>query len=169
MQLDALLSLVKEKLTLKFGEAITSSELSYDYPVFTVTREKIEEVLYFLHDDEQLGFRFLTTLCGLHFPDNKGQELAVMYQLHNLEKNTRIRLKTYMPVNDPVVHTMTSLFAAAGWLERETYDFFGIRFTGHPDLRRILNVDEMEGFPMRKEFPIEDQTRDDKKDAMFGR
>jgi NADH-quinone oxidoreductase subunit C len=64
---------------------------------------------------------------------------------------------------------VTSLYAAANWMERETFDFYGIIFTGHPNLRRILNADEMDYFPLRKEFPLEDATRSDKEDKYFGR
>ena len=89
--------------------------------------------------------------------------------LHNLIDNTRIRFKIYVDINKPDVFTATRLFEAANWLERETYDFYGVNFVGHPNLVRILNVDEMDYFPMRKEYPLEDQTRKDKDDEMFGR
>ncbi|HEX6227089.1 MAG TPA: NADH-quinone oxidoreductase subunit C, partial [Chryseolinea sp.] len=94
---------------------------------------------------------------------------AIMYQLHNLYTNTRLRLKIYLPVASPTVPTLTRIFAAANWMERETYDFYGVIFEGHPNLTRILNVDEMIIFPMRKEYPLEDQVRQDKNDTMFGR
>ena len=92
-----------------------------------------------------------------------------MYQLHNLVNNQRIRLKISLPAENPVTPTLTSVFSAANWLERETFDFYGVVFEGHPNLKRILNVDEMIIFPMRKEYPLEDQTREDKNDSMFGR
>jgi NADH-quinone oxidoreductase subunit C len=78
-------------------------------------------------------------------------------------------MKIYVPSEAPNVYTATGLFSSANWMERETYDFFGVQFVGHPDLRRVLNVDEMDYFPLRKEFPLEDQTRIDKDDEMFGR
>jgi len=81
----------------------------------------------------------------------------------------RLRLKIYLPVASPTVSTLTPVFAAANWMERETYDFYGVVFEGHPNLKRILNVDEMIIFPMRKEYPLEDQVRQDKNDSMFGR
>ena len=164
-----LLNTINEKLTTKFGDAIVLAEQHYDFPVFVVKREKIIDILQFLKQDEEMGFGFLTTLCGLHFPDNKGIELGVMYQLHNMTKNWRIRLKIFFPINDALVPTATGLFATANWMERETYDFFGVVFKGHPDLRRILNMDEMNYFPMRKEYPLEDADREDKDDKMFGR
>jgi len=164
-----LLNTVGDKLKAKFGEAIISSEQHYDFPVFVIRKDSIYEVLQFLKEDEELAFTFLTTMCGLHYPENKGHELGVMYQLHNLPKNLRIRLKTFFPVSDPQIPTITTLFPTANWMERQEYDFYGIIFKGHPNLKRILNMDEMTYFPMRKEYPLEDGTREDKDDKMFGR
>lgn len=165
----SLLNIVHEKLKANFGEDILSAEQHYDFSVFTVKREKILDIIKFLRDDSELAFGFLTTLCGLHYPDNKGQELGVMYQLHNLPKNWQIRLKTFFPINDPEIFSVTSIFPSANWMERQEYDFYGIIFKGHPNLKRILNMDEMNYHPMRKEYPLEDATRDDKDDKMFGR
>lgn len=166
---NTLLNTVHEKLQSKFGDAIIFAEQHYDFPVFVLKREKIMDILQFLRDDPEMGFSFLTTLCGLNYPDNKGQELGLMYQLHNMKKNWRIRLKIFFPISDPSVPTATGLFPTANWMERQEYDFFGIVFKGHPNLKRILNMDEMNYFPMRKEFPLEDASRDDKNDSMFGR
>jgi NADH-quinone oxidoreductase subunit C len=160
---------VLARLQSAFGDAIVSSQIDYDFPVFIVKREKIYDVLKFLKEDAELDFHFLTTMCGLHFPGNKGHELGLMYQLHNMPKNLRIRLKTFFPETEAEMPTATTLWATANWMERETFDFFGIRFKGHPDLRRILNMEDIDFFPMRKEFPLEDPTRDDKDDTMFGR
>jgi NADH-quinone oxidoreductase subunit C len=93
----------------------------------------------------------------------------VVYHLHNLVDNIRLRFKVFAPVEQPDVFSATALYASANWMERETYDFFGVNFLGHPNLKRILNVEEMDYFPMRKEFPLEDQSRVDKDDEMFGR
>jgi NADH-quinone oxidoreductase subunit C len=86
-----------------------------------------------------------------------------------MQKNTRVRLKCFVPIENPTVNTAVNLFSAANWMERETYDFYGIIFEGHPNLKRILNMDEMTVFPMRKEFPLEDPFREDKQDRFFGR
>jgi NADH-quinone oxidoreductase subunit C len=86
-----------------------------------------------------------------------------------MPKNWRVRVKTYFDINTPEIPTATDLWPGANWMERETYDFYGVRFMGHPNLKRILNVDEMDIFPLRKEYPLEDQTREDKDDKMFGR
>ncbi len=136
---------------------------------FTAPREYNLKVLNFLFDEEDLAFRFLTDLTAVHYPERAGEELCVVYHLHNLVDNLRIRFKVYTPVSQPDVYTATGLFSSANWMERETYDFYGVNFVGHPNLKRVLNVDEMDYFPMRKEFPLEDQTRIDKDDEMFGR
>jgi NADH-quinone oxidoreductase subunit C len=125
------------------------------------------KVLQFLYD--QQGFNFLTDLTGVHYPDRTDEELCVVYHLHNLRANIRLRFKVYVPVAKPDIFTATAVFSGANWMERETYDFFGINFVGHPNLIRILNVDQMDYFPMRKEYKMEDPTRTDKDDEMFGR
>lgn len=154
-------------LSEKFADQVVTVEKLYDFLTVTLKKDKIIEIIRFLYDHPDTKFQFLTTLAGIHFPDSK--QIAVIYQLHNMHSNQRIRLKVYLPAENPSIPTLTTVFAAANWLERETYDFYGVIFEGHPDLRRILNVDEMIIFPMRKEYPLEDQTRDDKKDEMFGR
>lgn len=167
--MSEILDTLKENLSAKFGEAILSSQMDYDFPVFVVEKKRIIDILSFLKDDTSTGFSFLTTLCGIHFPENEGQEFAVMYQLHNLEKNQRIRIKIFMGEKDLNVPTATTLWPTANWMERQEYDFFGFKFIGHPDLRRILNMDEMNYFPLRKEYALEDAGRDDKQDEYFGR
>jgi NADH-quinone oxidoreductase subunit C len=111
----------------------------------------------------------MSDLTAVHFPDEKGRELAVVYHLHNLTDNIRLRFKVFTSIDNTEIYTASGLFSAANWMERETYDFFGINFIGHPNLKRILNVEEMDYFPLRKEFPLEDQSRIDKDDEMFGR
>lgn len=158
---------VKERLDTKFEGAVISADLFYDFPVIVVKQERIHDILQFLKEDPKLNFHFLTDLTGMQTADEK--QLGVIYHLHNMPANKRLRLKTFFDINHPEIPTATDLWPAADWMERETYDFFGVRFSGHPNLRRILNVDEMDIFPMRKEYPLEDQTRDDKEDRMFGR
>jgi NADH-quinone oxidoreductase subunit C len=160
---------IKEKLISKFGEQVTGFTEPYGMLTFEAPKEMNLRVLNFLYDDEEMRFRFLTDLQAVHYPDQKGRELAVVYHLHNLVDNVRIRFKIFTEINQPEVYTVTGLFSGANWMERETYDFFGVNFVGHPNLKRILNVEEMDYFPMRKEYPLEDQTRIDKDDEMFGR
>lgn len=160
---------IKQRLTEKFADQVSGFEETYGMLSFEAPKEINLKVLNFLFDDEELRFRFLTDLTAAHYPANKGRELAVVYHLHNLTDNVRVRFKVFTDIAVPDVYTATGLFSAANWMERETYDFFGVNFVGHPNLKRILNVEEMDYFPMRKEFPLEDQTRIDKDDEMFGR
>ncbi len=160
---DKIINVLKEK----YEDQILHAGILYDFFTITLKKDKIIEIIQHLYDHPEMKFQFLTTLCAIHYPDI--QQLAVMYQLHNLINNVRLRLKIYLPADSPTVPTLTPVFAAANWMERETYDFYGVIFEGHPNLTRILNVDEMIIFPMRKEYPLEDQIRQDKDDAMFGR
>ena len=163
-----IVTLTSEKLRNRFGEAILSETVEMDMPVYIVKKEIIVDLLRFLFDDETLRYRFLTTLCGIHYPESD-QPFGVIYHLHSLENNQRIRIKTFTTLEDISIPSATAVFAGANWMERETYDFYGILFTGHPNLKRILNVDDMDYFPMRKEYPLEDGTREDKNDDFFGR
>lgn len=160
---------IREKLVARFGDQLKGFEEPYGLLTFEGPKEQNLKVLNFLYDDNELKFRFLTTLCAVHYPDDKGRELAIVYHLHNLEDNIRLRFKIFTDINHPDVYTASGLFSAANWMERETYDFYGVNFIGHPNLKRILNVDEMDYFPMRKEYPLEDQSRVDKDDEMFAR
>lgn len=160
---------IQQKLTDKFGEEVSDFEVQYGVLGFHANKELNLKVLNFLQGDDELKFQFLTDLCGVHYPDRAGEELAVVYHLHNLKENIRLRLKVFTNISRPEIYTATGIFAAANWMERETFDFYGINFIGHPNLKRVLNVDEMDYFPMRKEYPLEDQSRIDKDDEMFGR
>ena len=159
--------LVVKKLTAQFNDAILSGELMTDMFCISVQKEAIQDILLFLRDDKELQYNFLTTLCGMHYPEL--QQLGVVYHLHSFANNHRLRIKTATEIENPTIPTATTVWPSANWMERETFDFYGIQFEGHPNLVRILNVDDFVGFPMRKDFPLEDQTREDKDDGMFGR
>jgi len=159
--------LVVDRLTGHFSEAVQSHVLQADMLCISVHKNAIHDVLQFLRDDNELQYNFLTTLCGMHYPDK--QQLGVVYHLHSFVNNHRLRIKTTTEIDEPEVPTATTIWPSANWMERETFEFFGIQFEGHPNLVRILNVDDFVGFPLRKDFPLEDQTREDKDDRMFGR
>lgn len=158
-----------ERLQGEFGDAINSAELPYNMLTIVIDPSRILDMLRWLHTDEILKFRFLTDICGSHFPGFKDNELCVIYHVQSMENNMRLRIKAFLPVRMPDIPSVTPLYSSANWMERETYDFYGVIFTGHPNLKRILNVDEMDYFPMRKEYPLEDATRTDKEDQYFGR
>jgi NADH-quinone oxidoreductase subunit C len=161
--------IIRTRLTEKFGDQLTGWEEPYGMLTFVADKDLNLKVMQFLYDDPELRFNFLTDLTAVNYPDNKGGELAVVYHLHNLKDNVRIRFKVFTDIAKPDVWSASALYSSANWMERETYDFFGINFVGHPNLKRILNVDEMDYFPLRKEYPLEEQTRTDKDDEMFGR
>lgn len=157
------------RLRAQFGEFIYNESTPYELATIVLHKDKIAEVVQWLYNDPEFKFQFLTDVCGIHFPDATGAELGVVYHLHSLTNNLRLRIKCFMPAANPSISTISSIFPAANWQERETFDFYGIVFEGHPNLKRILNVDEMDYFPMRKEYPLEDGTRTDKEDQYFGR
>jgi NADH-quinone oxidoreductase subunit C len=159
--------LVVSKLIDHFGKSIEDHVLMADMLCITVKKEVIQDVLLFLHNDSSLQFNFLTSLCGMHYLEE--EQLGVVYHLHSFEYNHRIRIKTATGISDPKIASATAIWPSANWMERETFDFYGILFEGHPNLQRILNMDEMKDFPLRKDFPLEDQTREDKDDSFFGR
>ena len=163
-------SVIQNKLIENFGLKVSDFVQIHDIFTFEVASESIVEVMRFLKEDSTLRFNFLTDLCGIHFPAyEENRQFAVVYHMHNWVDNVRIRIKCYLNGENPEIDTVTNLFLSANWQERETYDFYGIIFKGHPQLKRILNMDEMTSFPMRKEFPLEDGGRTDKDDRFFGR
>ncbi|RRN76717.1 NADH-quinone oxidoreductase subunit C [Pseudoxanthomonas sp. SGD-10] len=157
-----------DSIQAKFGDGVSNFSEPYGLLTFEAKRENISELLAWLKTDETLSFNYLTDITAVHYPE-KELALAVVYHLHSFKTNTRVRIKVFVSISDPSIPTATTLWDGANWMERETFDFFGIQFTGHPDLRRILNVDDMTVFPMRKEYPLEDPNRVDKKDYFFGR
>ncbi|MEX8546064.1 MAG: NADH-quinone oxidoreductase subunit C [Mucilaginibacter sp.] len=159
---------VINQLNLKFGEEVVLLSEPSDLPNFETSREHITDVLSFLKTDPALQFNYLTDITAVHYPD-KEKKFAVVYHLHSFVNNVRVRVKVFLDEDDVHIPSATELWNGANWMERETYDYFGIEFDGHPDLRRILNVDDMTVFPMRKEFPLEDPNRVDKRDYFFGR
>jgi NADH-quinone oxidoreductase subunit C len=160
---------IKQKLQERFSEQVKNFEEPFGMLTFEAPKELNLEVLQFLYDDKELSFQFLTDLTAVHYPAYIGREIAVVYHLHNLVENCRIRFKVFTSIAQPDIKTATNLFSSSNWQEREAYDFYGVNFVGHPNLKRIMNVEEMDYFPLRKEYPLEDQSRIDKDDEMFGR
>ncbi|MGZ3766929.1 MAG: NADH-quinone oxidoreductase subunit C [Mucilaginibacter sp.] len=152
----------------KFDTDVTSVSEPFGLLTLETSREKIIDLLTFLKTDAKLQFIFLTDITAIHYPE-KEKAIGIIYHLHSLVNNVRIRIKVFVADGDVTMPTATVLWDGANWMERETYDFFGVVFDGHPDLRRILNVDDMTVFPMRKEYPLEDPNRVDKRDYFFGR
>ena len=152
----------------KFDSDVANVSEPFGLLTLETSREKIIDLLTFLKTDAALQFIFLTDITAIHYPERQ-KPIGIIYHLHSLVNNIRIRIKVFLADGDVKMPTATGLWNGANWMERETYDFFGVDFEGHPDLRRILNVDDMTVFPMRKEYPLEDPNRVDKRDYFFGR
>lgn len=152
----------------------TSDSVSFELDKFNILNAEVPvnqlyKLISFLYKDLQYKINNLIDLCGVHYPEQKGKEIGVVYHLQSLQNKITLRLKVFVPLEKPEVPSITGIYAGANWMERETYDFYGVNFLGHPNLKRILNMDEMVDFPMRKEFPLEDPFRQDKADFHFGR
>lgn len=160
---------VLDRIRGQFAEAILDVQSPFDLLTIEVDKNKVHEIIKWLKNDETLKISYLTLLGGIHYPDFSGRELGVVYHLHSLENNFRLRLKIFMPIENPEVDSISDIYTGANWQERETYDFYGVIFKGHPNLTRILNEDSMDYFPLRKEYHLEDGTREDKDDRFFGR
>ena len=161
---------IQEKLAENFAGDAFNFQLERDIFSFEINANKNTAIILFLKNDPDLRFHFLTDLCGIHYPDNPVEkQFAVVYHMHNWYENKRVRIKAFINGENPEIKTISNIFLSSNWMERETYDFFGVNFIGHPQLKRILNMDEMISFPMRKEFPMEDGGRTDKDDRFFGR
>ncbi len=141
-----------ERLTGRFGASLTCEQAGGLRAVI-VGRDVLRDVLTFLKTDEELGYTMMTDLFAV---DRNGSDprFEVVYLLNSLQLKERLVVKVRVADGEPVP-TVSDLFRAADWLEREAYDMFGVRFENHPDLRRILSVEEFDGYPLRKDFPTE--------------
>lgn len=141
-----------DKLSGKFGSSVTF-EMAGSQPTAVVDKVKLREVLSFLKSASDFGSPMLTDLFPVdYFPKNPRFE--VVYLLTSLQTKERLVIKVRLNDGERV-GSVSDIFASAEWLEREAFDMFGIRFDNHPDMRRILMVEDFDGFPLRKDFPTE--------------
>jgi NADH-quinone oxidoreductase subunit C len=132
--------------------AVLGAEIVHGQLILRVKRDEIVRIMTFLRDDPQCLFKVMVDLCGVDYPD-RAERFEVVYNLLSLKLNQRIRVKVTAD-EESLVPSITGVFSAAGWFEREAWDLYGIYFSGHPDLRRILTDYGFEGHPMRKDFPL---------------
>ena len=144
-------SLVSHVGTL-FGAEILASSTAFDEASISVPRDRIVEVLKALRDDPKCRFEVLIDICGVDYPERE-LRFDVVYHLLSPRLNQRLRVKVATDETSPVP-SINDVFPAANWYEREAYDLYGIRFTGHPDLRRLLTDYGFQGYPLRKDFPL---------------
>lgn len=121
---------------------------------FYVHRDRLVEVMQQLRDDAHLRFEFFSGASGVHYPQQTGEELHVVYHLLSMTHNRRLRVETTAPETDPHVPSVVAIYPSADWHERETWDMFGVIFDGHPALTRLLMPDDWVGHPQRKDYPL---------------
>lgn len=134
------------------GDRIVASDVAFGDVVIDVARDRIVDVLKTLRDDSKCQFVVLIDICGVDYPERE-QRFDVVYHLLSPRLNQRLRVKIKTDEASPVA-SVNDVFPAANWYEREAYDLYGIRFTGHPDLRRLLTDYGFQGYPLRKDFPL---------------
>ncbi|HWX42696.1 MAG TPA: NADH-quinone oxidoreductase subunit C [Blastocatellia bacterium] len=147
---DPLIDRIKER----FGDWITESVATLGQQIVRVKRDSLIDLCRYLHDDQEALFDMCADLTAVHWPDKKGEEFEIVIQLYSVPKNRRLRIKASIADGESCP-TVTPIWAGADWMEREVYDMFGVKFEGHPDLRRILLPEDWPGHPLRKEYPIE--------------
>ncbi len=147
---DALIDRIKER----FGEVITEAVATLGQQILRVSKGSYLELCNFLHDDDEALFDMCVDLTAIHWPDRAGEEFDLVILLYSVPKNRRLRVKASLADGD-ACPSVTTIWAGADWMEREVFDMFGIRFDGHPDMRRILLPEDWPGYPLRKEYPIE--------------
>jgi NADH-quinone oxidoreductase subunit C len=144
------LEYVREKL----GARVLGTDNFRGDEIVILGREDLRESFRALKEDAKLNFHFLTDITAVDYWKKKEPRFEMVYHLASLKEGRRIRIKVPVPETDAAVDSLTPLWAGANFLEREVWDLFGIRFLGHPDLRRILLYEEFQGHPLRKDYPV---------------
>jgi NADH-quinone oxidoreductase subunit C len=137
------------------GDEVISSHSMYGDETAILKRENLESVMTFLRDDSACSFEMLSDLTGVDLLGHSEMRFEVVYHLNSLTKNHRLRIKVPLSEEDPSLPSVLGIWKAANWMEREAWDLYGIKFDGHPDLRRILLYPEFEGHPLRKDYDAE--------------
>ncbi len=119
-----------------------------------INKGRLKEIMHYLHDTPELCFSHLRDVCGVDYLGKKEPRFEVVYHLYSISNRNMIRIRAEVPEDDPAIESVVEIWDGANWHERECYDMFGIRFIGHPDLRRILMPEDWEGFPLRKDYPL---------------
>ena len=147
--------MILEKIKEKFlDDVLETSDFRGDL-VATVNQEIILDLMHFLKTDSALQFNILMDLTAVDYLwQDRSPRFDVVYHLFSLSKNHRIRIKAGVGEKNPVIDSLVPLWPAANWFEREVWDMFGIKFKGHPDLRRIMMYQEFQGHPLRKDYPV---------------
>lgn len=147
--------LVLDRLRRKFGDAILETHAQHGNETAVVARERLAEIGEFLRDDRELAFDMPIDCTAVDWYQRREPRFEVTWHLYSLTKKHRVRLKVRLSEEDPTVASLTPVWRGMNWHEREAYDMYGIRFAGHPNLKRILMYEEFVGHPLRKDYPID--------------
>lgn len=139
---------------IEFGDAVENVIVFRDELTLYVQREQLPTIARRLRDEPDLRFELSLGVSGVHYPDDADRELHAVYPLKSITHNRRIRLEVAVPEADPHIPSLFGVYPTTDWHERETYDFFGIIFDGHPSLTRIEMPDDWQGHPQRKDYPL---------------
>jgi len=145
---------IAEKIKEKFADQVVEVVEFRDQVSVIVKRDQILSILKFLHDDPLLSLNHLQDLTAVDYSKKKEIRFEVVYNLYSIRHRHKVRIRAQVPENDTKIDSVVPIWSGANWHERECYDMFGITFTGHPDLRRILMPEDWEGFPLRKDYPL---------------
>ncbi|MGH3496548.1 MAG: NADH-quinone oxidoreductase subunit C [Nocardioidaceae bacterium] len=151
---DAVADRLAELIPATSAAAVEKVVVDRNQITFYVDRAHLPAVAQHLRDDEALRFEFCSGVSGVHYPEETGRELHAVYHLLSMTHNRRIRVEVTAPDDDPHIPSVVGVYPTADWHERETYDFFGIIFDGHPALTRIEMPDDWPGHPQRKDYPL---------------
>ncbi|MBI5417396.1 NADH-quinone oxidoreductase subunit C [Candidatus Poribacteria bacterium] len=136
-----------------FIDEILDVKLALGELTVTVKKDKISAICLFLRDNKELDFKFLKDLCGADSAPEKPR-FKVVYHLYSITKNNSLRIRVPLDIDDLTIVSVENIWKTANWMEREAYDMFGIKFTDHPFMHRILMSDDWEGYPLRKDYPL---------------
>jgi NADH-quinone oxidoreductase subunit C len=151
MESNSLVTLLKSKL----GEELLSCSWNINTAECSIKPQKLLDICRILKMDSQLSFEMLVSVTAVDWMDQRDDRFEMVYHFLSLTHNTRLRLKASLPESNPSIASLTQLWLSADFMERECFDMYGIKFVGHPDLRRILMYDEFVGYPLRKDYPIQ--------------
>jgi NADH-quinone oxidoreductase subunit C len=146
-----------EEIRRKLGDAVLDAQTARGEDAIVIRRDGLVESFRRLKEDPALAFDFLSDITAVDYLGKKEPRFEVVYHLLSLARGRRVRVKVPVAESAPEVDSLVSLWRAADWLEREVWDMFGIRFRGHPDLRRILLYEEFRGYPLRKDYPVNER------------
>ncbi len=148
---------VSQFLNSRFGDNIIREDDQFGYQTFVIKAEVLSDICRILYETDSMMFKLLSDITSVDWLETKFEEegrFEVVYTLYSISKNHRIMLRVFLSAEDPTIESLTTLWEGANWLEREVWDLMGIKFTGHPELTKILTADELEGHPLRRDFPL---------------